>query len=174
MQQNQNSLRLLIADYLDPQQGEDILALMDEYARHPFGGGEPMPVACREQLLVKLAEFPGAFSVLAYRTQGDKERNDSEQPLGLANCFMGFSTFVCQPLVNIHDVVVTAQARGAGVCTALLDFIAREAKRRGCCKMTLEVLDKNFPAQTAYRKCGFKPYALDEEYGQAQFWQRYL
>ncbi|MFC6978476.1 GNAT family N-acetyltransferase [Microbulbifer taiwanensis] len=56
----------------------------------------------------------------------------------------------------------------------MLDLVAREAKNRGCCKLTLEVLEKNLPAQIAYRKCGFRPYALDEEYGQAEFWQRYL
>lgn len=159
------ALDLLIADYRNPRHGEDLLALMDEYARHPFGGGEPMPDRNRGQLLAQLAEFPGAFSVLAY---GDG------RALGLANCFMGFSTFMCKPLVNVHDVVVTESARGAGVCGALLDFVAREARRRGCCKLTLEVLEKNFPAHTAYRRCGFKPYALDEDYGQAQFWQRYL
>ncbi|MBB3059211.1 GNAT family N-acetyltransferase [Microbulbifer rhizosphaerae] len=158
-------VQVVMADYRDSRQGEDILALMDEYARDPFGGGEPMSDFCREHLLERLAEFPGAFSVLAY---------DGDRALGLVNCFMGFSTFACRPLVNIHDVVVSAAARGAGVCTAMLDFVAREAKSRGCCKLTLEVLEKNLPAQTAYRRSGFKPYALDEELGTAQFWQRYI
>ncbi|MGL6162088.1 GNAT family N-acetyltransferase [Microbulbifer sp.] len=162
-------VQVVMADYRDSRQGEDILALMDEYARDPFGGGEPMSDFCREHLLERLAEFPGAFSVLAYDGDGDGDR-----ALGLVNCFMGFSTFTCRPLVNIHDVVVSAAARGAGVCTAMLDFVAREAKNRGCCKLTLEVLEKNLPAQTAYRRSGFKPYALDEEWGTAQFWQRYL
>ncbi|MFC6632711.1 GNAT family N-acetyltransferase [Microbulbifer taiwanensis] len=155
----------LIADYRNDRHARDILALMEEYARDPFGGGEPLSDYCREQLLQKLADIPGAFSVLAYR---------GGRPMGLVNCFMGFSTFVCKPLVNIHDVIVSESARGSGVCTDMLDLVAREAKNRGCCKLTLEVLEKNLPAQIAYRKCGFRPYALDEEYGQAEFWQRYL
>ncbi|WP_193161397.1 GNAT family N-acetyltransferase [Microbulbifer hainanensis] len=159
------ALTTVIADYRDARHGRDIVALMEEYSRDPFGGGEPLSETCRAQLVSKLAEFPGAFSVLAYR---------GEEALGLVNCFMGFSTFVCQPLVNIHDVVVSAKARGAGVCGAMLDLVAREAKSRGCCKLTMEVLEKNLPAQVAYRKSGFKPYTLDEEMGQAHFWQRYL
>ncbi|WP_323845184.1 GNAT family N-acetyltransferase [Microbulbifer magnicolonia] len=155
----------LIADYRNDRHAQDILALMEEYARDPFGGGEPLSDYCREQLLPKLAEFPGAFSVLAYR---------DNRALGLINCFMGFSTFVCKPLVNIHDVIVSESARGSGVCAQMLDLVAREAKSRGCCKLTLEILEKNLPAQIAYRRSGFKPYTLDEEMGQAHFWQRYL
>ncbi len=165
MNETTTAVTTVIADYRDPEHARDILALMDEYARDPFGGGGPLSDFCREQLLRRLAEFPGAFSVLAYR---------DGRAMGLVNCFMGFSTFVCKPLVNIHDVVVSKNARGGGVCAEMLDLVAREAKRRGCCKLTLEVLEKNQPAQNAYRKSGFKPYTLDEELGQAEFWQRYL
>ena len=155
----------VIADYRNAKHGADILALMEEYARDPFGGGESLSEYCRNNLLEKLAAFPGAFSVLGYR---------GDQALGLINCFTGFSTFVCKPLVNIHDIVVSENARGLGICGEMLDLVAREAKSRGCCKLTLEVLEKNLPAQIAYRKAGFKPYTLDEEMGQAEFWQRYL
>ncbi len=158
-------LEIRIADLADPSDRRDFLALLDEYARDPFGGGEALPEVCHRELPEKLVEFPGAFTVLAYR---------DGKPLGLTNCFMGFSTFVCKPLVNIHDVVVSEAARGVGVCTAMMDKVAEVARERGCCKITLEVLEKNHPARAAYRKCGFKPYALDEEFGQAEFWQRYL
>lgn len=158
-------VEVVIADYRDPKHGEDLLALMDHYSRDPFGGGEPLAEVCHNELLDRLAEFPGAFSVLAYR---------GGEALGLTNCFMGFSTFVCKPLVNIHDVVVHEAARGLGLCTLMMEKVVEVARERGCCKITLEVLEKNLPAQAAYRKCGFKPYALDEEFGQAEFWQRYL
>ncbi|WP_240914142.1 GNAT family N-acetyltransferase [Microbulbifer harenosus] len=163
--QENAQLEMVLVDYRDQKQAADLLALLDEYARDPFGGGEPLPDICHRELVERLAAFPGAFSVIAYR---------GEQPLGLANCFMGFSTFLCKPLVNIHDVVVSDAARGQGVCTRLLEKVAQEARERGCAKITLEVLEKNHPARAAYRKCGFRPYALDEEYGQAEFWQRYL
>lgn len=160
-----SALTITLAEYTDSRHAEDILALMDEYSRHPFGGGVPLPDRCRAELPAKLASFPGAFSVLAY--------SDGEA-VGLVNCFTGFSTFACQPLVNIHDVIVSARVRGKGLCAEMLDFVAREAKKQGCCKLTMEVLEKNRTAQLAYRKAGFKPYTLDEEFGQAEFWQRYL
>lgn len=159
------SLDIVIADYRDEKHGADLLALMDHYSRDPYGGGEPLDEVCHRELLERLAEFPGAFSVLAYR--------DGEA-LGLVNCFMGFSTFLCKPLVNIHDVVVMESARGLGVCSRMMEKVAEVARERGCCKITLEVLEKNHPARGAYLKSGFKPYALDEEYGKAEFWQRYL
>jgi len=162
---NPETLQVVIADYRDPKHAADLVALMDEYARDPFGGGEPLAENCRQALTAKLAEFPGAFSVLAYR---------GDQPLGLVNCFMGFSTFTCKPLVNIHDVVVSESVRGGGICTAMFEKVVAVARERGCCKLTLEVLEKNLPAQAAYRKIGFRPYALDESFGQAEFWQRYL
>ncbi|GAA5524048.1 hypothetical protein Maes01_00600 [Microbulbifer aestuariivivens] len=162
---SENTIEILLADYADPAHARALVQLMDEYARDPFGGGEPLSDRCRHELVAKLAAFPGAFSVLAF---------DGPRALGLVNCFTGFSTFACQPLVNIHDVIVTDAARGRGVCGRMLDLVAAEAKRRGCCKLTMEVLEKNLPAQSAYRKVGFKPYVLDESMGQALFWQRYL
>ncbi|MCK7598275.1 GNAT family N-acetyltransferase [Microbulbifer sp. CAU 1566] len=159
------ALSIVIADYQDPQHRADLLALLQEYALDPCGGGEPLPEICQRELLDRLAAFPGAFSILAYR---------DGQALGLVNCFMGFSTFMCKPLVNIHDVTVSEAARGLGVCTLMFEKVVEVARERDCCKITLEVLEKNHPARAAYRKCGFKPYALDEEYGQAEFWQRYL
>lgn len=160
-----NKVETVIADYGDPEQGADLLTLLNEYALDPCGGGEALPTICHEELLQRLAAFPGAFSVLAY--QGGKA-------VGLVNCFMGFSTFMCKPLVNIHDVTVSPSARGEGICTLMFEKVVAEARARGCGKITLEVLEKNLPAQAAYRKVGFRPYALDEEFGRAEFWQRYL
>ncbi|WP_226643114.1 GNAT family N-acetyltransferase [Microbulbifer variabilis] len=164
-QKTSTAVRVVLANYSDHRQAEDIITLMEEYSRHPFGGGGPLPEKCRNELVPKLAEFPGAFSILAYNDDG---------VLGLVNCFTGFSTFACMPLVNIHDVIVSERARGQGVCAAMMDFVALEAKKRGCCKLTMEVLEKNLAAKNAYRRVGFKPYTLDEEFGLAEFWQRYL
>ena len=45
---------------------------------------------------------------------------------------------------------------------------------RGCCKLTLEVLDNNFIAKALYKKFGFSDYQLDPEYGNALFWEKKL
>jgi len=71
-----------------------------------MGGGEPLGAFARDNLVAALRDYPGAFSVLAF---------DGDTPVGLANCFPGFSTFACRPLINIHDLMVVESARGEGV-----------------------------------------------------------
>jgi ribosomal protein S18 acetylase RimI-like enzyme len=78
-----------------------------------------------------------------------------EGPVGLAICFQGFSTFLAQPLLNVHDLAVLPEARGRGVGDALLAAIEAEARRRGCCKVTLEVREDNPVARRLYVRNGF-------------------
>ncbi len=157
--------RLLQVDYGDPEQGRILVELLDEYARHPMGGGRPLPQETRDRLVRRLAEIPGAFSLLAF-VDG--------RPAGLANCFAGFSTFACRPLVNVHDLVVAAPFRGQGLAGRILEKVEEIARRRGCCKVTLEVLEGNEAAQRAYRRAGFVPYQLDPAMGRALFWEKKL
>jgi len=86
----------------------------------------------------------------------------------------GFSTFACKPLLNVHDIAVLSGHRRQGVAAALLAAIEALARELGCCKLTLEVLSNNLPAQAAYRKVGFHSYRLDPKAGQAMFWQKKL
>lgn len=111
-----------------------------------------------------LAGNPHAFSLLA--------RIDDEA-VGLANCFMGYSTFAAAPLVNIHDLAVLPGHRGAGIGKALMAAIEAEALKRGACKVTLEVLSGN-PARHLYAACGYGDYQLDPATGHALFWQKRL
>ena len=96
------------------------------------------------------------------------------EPVGLVNCFEGFSTFACRPLVNVHDVVVIAAVRGQGISQKMLAKVEEIARQRGCCKITLEVLEGNEAAKGAYRKLGFSDYQLDPQMGRALFWQKAL
>ena len=48
------------------------------------------------------------------------------------------------------------------------------ARERGCCKITLEVLEGNEVAQSSYRKFGFSDGQLDPAYGRMLFWNKYL
>ena len=119
----------------------------------------------QKNLIPELANLPNAFSILCY-VDG--------VAAGLANCFFGFSTFKCQPLVNIHDVVVVKQFRGQGLSQRLLDEVQRVAMKRNCCKLTLEVLEGNETAKKAYSNFGFQAYQLGAENGNALFWQKAL
>jgi len=158
-------IELVRADYADPAHARLLVELLDAYARDPMGGGAPLRSEVRERLVPALAAFPTAFSVLAFADGA---------PAGMANCFEGFSTFACRPLVNIHDFVVLPAFRGHGLGRRMMAFIEELARARGCVKITLEVLENNQAARALYRKCGFEDYRLLDEGGNAMFWQKYL
>lgn len=164
-QASSNSITTVLVDYQNPTHAAQLMELLDEYARHPMGGAQALSDYTRQRLTERLATIAGAFSVLAYV-------NDT--PAGLVNCFQGFSTFKCKPLINIHDVVVTEAYRGKGVVQALFAHIEQIAAERGCVKLTLEVLQGNHTAQQAYRKLGFASYELDPHMGVALFWEKLL
>ena len=153
------------ADYENPQHATYIVSLLDDYARDPMGGGEALPESVKNNLVESLRQIPHAFSVLAL-VDG--------KPAGLINCFQGFSTFKCKPLVNIHDVTVAAKFRGQGISLKMLERVEEIARLRGCCKLTLEVLSNNPVAQSAYSRFGFSDYELAPDSGTALFWQKNL
>jgi len=154
-----------LANYHDADDGAAILKLLNAYALDPMGGGEGLSAHAQDALIPALAALAHAFSVLAYNEGG---------PVGLANCFYGFSTFAGAPLVNIHDVFVIPEARGKGVASALFGDIERRATARQCCKITLEVLAGNTPARALYASLGYGEYKLDAATGAALFWQKPL
>lgn len=159
------AIDIVMADYRDPAHARAVVNLLDAYARDPAGGGEPLAPEVLAGLPEALAARPQAFSVLAF---------DGEQPIGLVNCIEGFSTFACRPLVNVHDVVVLAGHRGHRVAQRMLDRVEAEARARGACKLTLEVLSGNPSALRAYEREGFERYQLDPAFGSALFLQKKL
>ncbi len=156
-------LKLITADYQNLVHCQDLITLLDHYACDPMGGGKPLNKMVREQLCGALQKTPGAFSLLAY---------SGDAPVGLVNCFMGFSTFRCAPLVNIHDIVVHKNNRGQGIGQALLAEVENTARQRGCCRVALEVLENNHAAKRSYERFGFRRYQLDPAAGSAEFWQK--
>jgi ribosomal protein S18 acetylase RimI-like enzyme len=96
------------------------------------------------------------------------------KPIGLINCFEGYSTFKAKPLLNVHDIAVLSGHRGQGVGQALLKAAEEYARARGCCKLTLEVLSGNAQALSSYKRFGFSQYELAAAAGQAQFMQKWL
>jgi len=130
-----------------------------------MGGGKSLPLFVKENLVAELAKRPYAFSLICYV---------GTEPAGLINCFDGFSSFSCKPLINIHDVIVLNEFRGLGISQLMLHEIESIAKEKGCCKLTLEVLEGNNAAKKAYLKHGFAGYELDPEMGKALFWQKSL
>jgi ribosomal protein S18 acetylase RimI-like enzyme len=157
--------RIEQADLANPDHAAAFLSLLDAYARDPMGGAQPLDAAVKQRLVRDVAAFPGFLVLLAY---------DGDAPIGIANAVPGYSTFAARPLLNLHDIAVLDAYRGRGVAQALLAALEAEARARGCCKLTLEVLSGNAAAQAAYRRFGFRPYALDPEAGEAHFWHKPL
>ena len=139
--------------------------LLDLYASDPMGGGKSLDEGVKNNLVRELSKLPHAFSFIAYV---------DEHPAGLINCFEGFSTFLCKPLINIHDIVVLDEYRGNGIAGMMLEKVEEIARSKGCCKLTLEVLSNNEAAKSAYQKFGFSDYQLDPQAGTALFWQKLL
>jgi GNAT superfamily N-acetyltransferase len=158
-------IEIVLADYRNAGHSAALVDLLDSYARDPAGGGTALDADVRAGLPAALAARPQAFSVLAY---------DGAQPVGLVNCIEGFSTFACKPLVNVHDVVVLPSHRGQRVAQRMFARVEQEARVRGACKLTLEVLSGNAPALRSYEREGFISYQLDPAFGHAVFLQKKL
>lgn len=144
---------------------EAMIQLMDEYALDLMGGGKGLSDYVKANLTAELAKRTTAHIILAFV--------DTE-PAGLVVCLEGFSTFACQPLLNIHDVIVALPYRGRGLSKLLLQKVEEIAIALGCCKLTLEVLEGNHIAQSAYKACGFSGYELNPQMGKALFWEKKL
>jgi GNAT superfamily N-acetyltransferase len=162
---DKSSIEITRADLSTASHGNAIVTLMDEYAQDPMGGGKGLSDYAKTNLIAKLREISTAHIIIAFVDR---------KPAGLVNCFQGFSTFACQPLLNIHDVIVSANYRGNGLSKLMLAAAEKIAIDLGCCKLTLEVLEGNHIAQQAYRSCGFDGFQLDPEMGKALFWEKKL
>lgn len=156
---------ILTADLALPAHADAVIYLLNEYARDGMGGGAELSEFAKHNLVPELRKRPSTHVVLAF-VDGS--------PAGMAICFEGFSTFACQPLLNVHDIIVAAQYRRRGLSKKLLAKAEEIAVGLGCCKLTLEVLEGNTVAQSAYKACGFAGYELDPKMGKAMFWQKKL
>jgi ribosomal protein S18 acetylase RimI-like enzyme len=158
-------IQLIETDLSDPMHQKDMLYLLSSYALDIMGGGGDLPEEVKHRLIPELRKNPGSVIVLAY---------EGQTAVGLSICFLGFSTFYAKPLLNLHDFVVVKSHRGKGIAKLMLDKLEEIARSKGCCKLTLEVLEGNIRAQKIYEAFGFSAYQLDTAMGKALFWDKKL
>jgi GNAT superfamily N-acetyltransferase len=158
-------LTIVEADLNNSVHADALLTMLNEYALHPMGGAEPLSSHVRNNLLSELKQRSITRVVLAF---------DGDTPAGMIISFEGFSTFACKPLLNLHDVVVSAPYRGKGVFKLMLQELEAIAQRLGCCKLTMEILEGNQHAMAVYKAHGFAGFELDPAMGKAVFWQKKL
>jgi ribosomal protein S18 acetylase RimI-like enzyme len=139
---------ILLADLANPDHQAAIIELLDMYCRDEFGDKQPLSDHARIDLIPGLVNHGAARVFLAY---------EDVRPIGMAICFVGFSTFRAKPLLNIHDIAVRPEARGKGIGRELLKAVEEDARALGCCKVTLEVRADNLRAQALYKSVGFQP-----------------
>ncbi|MDD2724651.1 MAG: GNAT family N-acetyltransferase [Methylovulum sp.] len=156
---------IVLADLFLPAHADSIVSLLNEYAQDPMGGGAGLPAFVQANLIAELRKRQDAHVFIAMQ---------DDVAVGMAICFEGFSTFACKPLLNVHDMIVSANYRGRGISRRLLAKAEETAINLGCCKLTLEVLEGNTVAQRVYRDCGFDAYELHPKMGKAMFWQKKL
>jgi ribosomal protein S18 acetylase RimI-like enzyme len=145
-----------------------LVMLLDAYARDPMGGEQPLPAPVRERLVPDLRDRIAGGTALVLIARRDGE------PLGVAVCFFGYSTFAARPLLNLHDLAVVEKARGAGVGRALLAAVESAARARGCVKLTLEVREDNARARRLYEHAGFADYTTGAARTRTLFLERKL
>ncbi len=75
-------------------------------------------------------------------------------PAGFALFFHNFSTFLARPGLYLEDLFVRPAFRGRGVGKALLLFVGKLARDRGCGRYEWSVLDWNQPAIDFYQGLG--------------------
>ncbi len=127
-----------------------ILQLIRDLATYERAPNEV--TATEAQLIAVLfGEKPVAEVLLAF---------EDEMPIGFAVFFRNFSTWLGKPGLYLEDLFVKPEARGKGYGRALLIYLARIARDRGCGRMEWAVLDWNEPAIQFYKKIGARP--LDE------------
>lgn len=135
------------------------------YARDPMGNGRDLPDDVQRALVPGLRAHPTTMIFLAF---------ERDRPVGIVTAFLGFSTFAAQPLVNIHDVHVGPEFQRRGVARRLLEAVEAEARRLGCCRLTLEVQENNHGARALYEKLGFSGGRYEPSAGAVLFRQKKL
>lgn len=134
-------------DFSDEEHCRKLAALINQYITNPMGGGTKLNARQQLRLIHGLANHPSCFVLFALVDQ---------QIVGLATCFINFSTFKAKSYINIHDLIIQNDFRGKGFGRRLLQQIESIAKERKYCKITLEVREDNYTAQNLYSEQGFK------------------
>lgn len=133
------------ADLTNEKDGQHITSLLNGFLNDVTLPHE-ITKTVSNGLIESLREFP---TTLIFFAEADGE------PVGIAVCFIGFSTFYNRKLLNIHDLFIYPEYQGQKIGGRLMDFVEEQARKMGCCKVTLEVYNRNERACSLYEKRGY-------------------
>lgn len=135
------------ANLFSDTDADAIVDVLDAYARDPMISGDALPENVKVELVDRMCRLAQCQVFLA---QCD------ERIIGVAICFVGFSTFKAREVVNIHDLAVLPEFRNRGVGSALLNAVEDFSRSINACKITLEVRETNLGAERLYQRKGFR------------------
>ncbi|MBP6610576.1 MAG: GNAT family N-acetyltransferase [Paludibacter sp.] len=134
-------------DFENPEHLNALVELTNHYMADPMGGATAHNKLQQLRLVDGLANHPTAEIYFAV---------EDCKAVGMATCFVNFSTFNIKPYLYIHDFVVHSAVRGKGISKALLAYLIDLSTERGYCKLTLEVRTDNKIAKSLYARMGFE------------------
>ncbi|MBK8806781.1 MAG: GNAT family N-acetyltransferase [Bacteroidales bacterium] len=141
-----SKLEIRICNFNMKNDLDAVVDLLNVYIKDEMGGGTPIEGLSKLRLVDGLNNHPTALVLLA---------GINNVYMGLAVCFVNYSTFMVRKSLNIHDFIVHPKYRERGVGKALMSRIVEIATERNCGKITLEVREDNFKAQMLYNSLGF-------------------
>lgn len=165
MPEHRNRIEIVSADLQDDAHRRGLLEVLAAYAEDPMGSGRPLDARVRATVIDELAKVANREVLLAF--WGDRA-------VGIAVCFLGFSTFRARPVLNLHDLAVAPFSRGEGIGRRLLEAVEARARDLSCCKLTLEVKDRNARARRLYASFGFGDFAPGDAQTQTLFLEKIL
>lgn len=134
-------------DFDNPTHLTALADLLNMYMSDPMGDSLPLNKLQQLRLVDGLANHPSSFVLFEIV---------NAEIVGLATCFINFSTFKVKPYLNIHDFFIHPDYRGKGLANNLMQELIRISNERKYCKITLEVRTDNFVAQGLYQSLGFE------------------
>ena len=152
--------QIVQCDLANKTHAEAFIKLMNAYMEHPMGISQSIKMDHAEKIIADLIQHPTYLGVMV-QYEGEY--------VGLANCFINYSTFKGKPLINIHDFIVLPEYRNKGLAQLLLYGIEAIGKEKGCCRINLEVRHDNHSAMKLYKKVGY--IECDPP---MYFWEKYL
>ena len=160
-----NPYRVIQANLEDVNHQKIVLQMVHSFAQDTMANGQGLPTETQGRLIEGLRRHPAKLIFIAFQ---------EHRAVGISICFLGFSTFMAKPLVNIHDFYVKKDFRRKGIGKLLLQAVENTARELGCGKLTLEVEEHNQKALALYHSFGFDKVEYSAEAGMVLFRQKML
>ena len=146
-------IQIYLGDLRDPFDAQATLHILSVYHESIVGNHGPLPEKVRETVIDGLLACGNHRVFLAV----DENVNGIEfrRAVGMAVCFVNYSTFRARSLINVHDLAVHPEYQRRGIGKMLLENVIRYAAENQHYAITLEVRKDNINALKLYRKLRF-------------------